>query len=130
MKGAGIDHQMTAVGCDRGGDRFPKAAGPNGESLQGGLIFHDCGVANAVDELAADAHINRRDQPKPETGEARRQKRHRDHKAFKPALAGVFLHQAAVRDAVSPPISKVRLPSSERLSAAIRYPSRSAMAIG
>ena len=48
------------------------------EDAQGGVVAHDGGVAQALDQLAADARVDRRGEPEPEARQVRRQHGHRD----------------------------------------------------
>jgi len=57
-------------------------------------------VPDAVDQLAADARVERRHEPEPEAAQPRRQHRHGNHCAPQAALARVLAHQIRVRHAV------------------------------
>ena len=51
--------------AQRLGDSFMHAYRPNGECPQCGVILYDCWMPNTLDQFAADACIQRSNQPQP-----------------------------------------------------------------
>ena len=74
--------------------------GRTGNDLERARVLDDRLVPQRVDELAADAGVDGRDEPEPEAREPRRQHRHRDHRPAQASLRCVLLHQLEVGDAV------------------------------
>ena len=99
--GLGAVAVLVAQGA---GNRLGDRQGPDmGEGPQGRVAADHGGVADAVDELAADPGEDGGHQAEPEAGEAGRQQGHGDHQAAEPPLARVLPHQVAVGDGLRSP---------------------------
>ncbi len=57
---------------------------------------------DALDELAPDSRVQRRDQPQPQAGQIRGEHRHREHSDPHAALSRVLTHDVGVGHAVGP----------------------------
>ena len=96
VRPAGLRDLVVLVG-ERAGDRLGRAARSYREDLERPSVVDDGLVAQAVDELAPDAGVDRGDEVEPEAREARRQHWHRNHVPAEAAAVGVLVHQVEVR---------------------------------
>ena len=113
VRPAGLARTRGPRSRARGRSRRPTPRGRTEKTSSARGSRDDRLVAQALDELAADARVDRRDEAEPEAREAGRQHRHRDHRAGAgPRCGGVLAHQVAVRDAVGAADLERRSPPS------------------
>lgn len=107
--------ELGVLAGERLGDRFPARPGADRKGFERRRIAHHGRMADTVDQLAADAGVERRHQPQPQAGEPLGERRHRDHPPAQPALARVLAHHLAVGQAVGaadledPAVNRVEL---------------------
>src|SRR6185436_18742102 len=81
-------------------DRLAEASRADRKSFAGRSVADKGVVAQALDELPADARIHRRHDAQPEPGDARRRQRDANHGAPEADLTSVLSHEVGVGDAV------------------------------
>ena len=92
-----------------------------GEEPAGRVVPHDGRVADALDQLAPDARVDRRRQAEPQARQAGRQHGHRDQPAFQAPLRRVLPHEVAVRHLVGAadlhgaPLARVQVEGGEQV---------------
>ncbi len=82
----------------RAGDGLADPRGAHRKTRKRGRIIHDRLAAHAVDQLPADAGVDRSDQPQPQARKPRSQQRHRHEDPPHADLACVLPHELAVAD--------------------------------
>ena len=92
--------ELAVLVDERPRDRLADAPRPDRRTLERGRVVDHRLVADAVDQLAADPGVDRRDQAEPEAREPRREHRDREIQPPQAALPRVLAHDVAVGDAV------------------------------
>ena len=93
--------ELAIFARDRATDRLAEAAWSNvGEDASRSIVGHDGVIANAFEQTATNARVQRCDESEPESRQARAEQWYAKHRAVQPPLAGIFAQQVAVRRAI------------------------------
>ena len=92
--------ELPVLVRERALDRLAEASRADRKHLARRSVANEGVVAQALDELPADARVHRRHDAQPEPGDARRRERDADHGAPEADLTRVLPHEVGVGDAV------------------------------